>query len=160
MNLTDTIQHWLQGQINDAVAGHSSRIGYLEGYISSLSERLEKLEKAYPDMATTNDLLKATNPSVLADKVHEYIEQVVDGKLDGYARQCDLKEDVTAILDGRNSPCNSDKLDAQRYRWLRGQHWSDNVIAVVGKPKTTVLVGTECYSGDRLDTFVDERLQK
>lgn len=75
-------------------------------------------------------------------------------------KEVDLEGNVEAILDRQPQTCASDKLDAQRYRWLRGQHWSDNVIAVVGKPKTTVLVGTECYSGDRLDAFVDERLQK
>lgn len=130
MNFSDTIQHWLQGQINAAVAGHSSRIAYLEDcnsallrrlekleagspdfpglsshvehmseHVSTISQRLLKLEKAYPDMATTKDLLKDTDPSVLTDKMHEYIEQVVDGKLDGYAKRCDLEDDVKAILD-------------------------------------------------------------
>ena len=122
-NLTDVMQHWLQGQINDAVAGHTSRIAYLEDCNSALLRRLEKLEagspdfpglsshvehmselvgrleKAYPDMATTKDLLKDTDPAVLTDKMHEYIEQVVDGKLDGYARRGDLEDDVKAILD-------------------------------------------------------------
>lgn len=48
-NLTDVVEHWLQGKVNDAVARHSSRIAYLEGFVSTLSERLDKLEKDSPE---------------------------------------------------------------------------------------------------------------
>ena len=159
-NLTDVMQYWLQGQINDAVAGHSCRITYLEDRISSLSERLVKLEKAYPDMATTKDLQKDTDPSVLADKMHEYIEQVVDGKLDGYARRCDLEEDVTAILGGRTQDSDADQRDAQRYRWLRQQRWHDGTVAVVRYSENSVRIGTLCYSEGALDEMIDKQLEK
>lgn len=101
MNLADTIQNWLQGEINSAVDGHSSRLlhletnlshaqyivervklleakaQYLDGYLASVNERLLRLEKAYPDMATTHDMLKATNPATLADAAHPFIERAV-----------------------------------------------------------------------------------
>lgn len=103
MNLADTIQNCLQGEVNIASSGHNSRIErlesvmthaqyivervklleakaqYLDGYLASVNERLLRLEKAYPDMATTHDLLKATNPKRLADEMHVFIEQEVKG---------------------------------------------------------------------------------
>lgn len=190
-NLTDVMQYWLQGQINDAVAGHSCRITYLEECVSSFSERLEKLEKsspealglsshieylnefntemlkrvdklekAYPDMATTKDLLKDTDPAVLADKLHEYIEQLVDGKLGECVKEVHLEENVEAILDRRSQASDDDKRDAQRYRWLREQRWHDGGIAVVRYSEKNVRIGTSCYSERRLDEMIDKELEK
>jgi len=105
MNLADTIQTWIQGQVNIAASGHNSRIErlesimthaqyivervklieakaqYLDRYLASVNERLLLLEKAYPDMATTHDMLKATDPSSLVDQAHPFIEQAVRGIL-------------------------------------------------------------------------------
>lgn len=190
-NLTDVVEQWLQSKVNDTVAGHSSRIAYLEECVSRLSERLEKLEKsspealglsshieylnefntemlkrvdklekAYPDMATTKDLLKDTDPAVLADKLHEYIEQLVDGKLGECVKEVHLEENVEAILDRRSQASDDDKRDAQRYRWLREQYWDGNVIAVVERPRDTVKIGTQTYSGVNLDALIDKELQK
>lgn len=187
-NLTDVLQCWLQGQINDAVAGHSSRIAYLEGFVSSLSERLEKgypnyadlssrverlnqlgsellkrvtkLDQAYSDMATMKDLQKDTNPSVLADKMHEYIEQVVDDKLGECVKEVHLEENVEAILDRRSQASDDDKRDAQRYRWLREQHLNDNFVGVVRHPEEVLKFGTVCYSGASSNRLIDEALAK
>ena len=46
MNLTDVIQHWLQGQINDAVAGHSSRIDRLEKQLDDAKYIIERVKLA------------------------------------------------------------------------------------------------------------------
>lgn len=52
MNLNDTLQLWLQGEINACVAGHASRIERLENavqhqdvYLSNLCMRLDTLEE-------------------------------------------------------------------------------------------------------------------
>lgn len=54
-NLPDLIQFWLQGQVNDCVAGHLSRIERLEdriqtqdAQIKALSTKLEAFEAAAP----------------------------------------------------------------------------------------------------------------
>lgn len=158
-NLTDVMQYWLQGQINDAVAGHSSRIAYLEDRISSLSERLVKLEKAYPDMATTKDLQKDTRPEVLMDKLQPLIEQLIRNELEGCVKHCELEETVTEFL-GYRKPINvDDALDAQRYRWLREQCWSNDVVSVVPRPKS-LPIGTQTYSRFLLDQFIDKEMAK
>lgn len=136
MNLTDTLQHWLQGQINTAVDGHNSRLEYLESNMThakhleerikslelrcatlsdrlqaieaqvtaapfiQLYERLQNLEKAYPDMATTKDLLKETDPAVMVDKMHSFLDRELNSKLQAYVRRCDIEEDVRAVLEG------------------------------------------------------------
>lgn len=47
------------------------------------------------------------------------------------------------------------RKDAERYRWLRQQHWSDSEICVVTNPKQAVMLGHECPSLDRLDAAID-----
>ncbi len=55
---------------------------------------------------------------------------------------------LTAEIDGL-------KRDAERYRWLREQHWNEADIAVVCYPKKSVKLGFDCPSGQRLDEAID-----
>lgn len=48
--------------------------------------------------------------------------------------------------------------DAARYRWLREQHWSGGVIAVVLEPKIAVRLGEVCPSGVELDRIIDDKM--
>ena len=234
MNFSDTIQHWLQGQINAAVDGHSARLERLEAAVthaqyqderikrleaqvfelnerlltfqerypdfpglsshvehlnqlgSELLKRVTKLDQAYSDMATMKDLQKDTRPEVLMDKLHsaivrllkdflqEYvkevdldgnIEAILDRRLDSLigedcVKEVHLEENVEAILDCRSQASDDDKRDAQRYRWLREQHWSDNVVGIVRHPGEVLKTGTVCYSDASLDRLIDEALAK
>ena len=45
--------------------------------------------------------------------------------------------------------------DAQRYRKLRAQPWSDGRLAVVRNPKESVRLGAFCPSHELLDAEVD-----
>lgn len=45
---------------------------------------------------------------------------------------------------------------AERYQWLREQHWNDSPMAVVMRPKDAVKLGHECPFGDRLDAYIDQ----
>ena len=45
------------------------------------------------------------------------------------------------------------RKDAERYRWLRAQHWTKN-IAVMYQPRD-MLVGYTFPSGDQLDELID-----
>lgn len=169
-SLVDVLQHWLQGQINTAVDGHSARLMHLESVVAHnqhLEDRIAHLElkvrffeEDYPGFATTKDLLKGTDPAVLLDKMTPQLTQLFKETLQEYVKEVDLEENIEAILARRPQTCDSDKLDAQRYRWLREQHWSDGAVAVIDSPRTNTKVGTRCYSGGLLDAFIDERLQK
>lgn len=50
--------------------------------------------------------------------------------------------------------------DAERYRWLRDQHWNEADMAVVCHPKKSVKLGFDCPSGERLDESVDAAMGK
>ena len=45
---------------------------------------------------------------------------------------------------------------AQRYRWLREQHWSDGKVTIT-RPGSVEL-GHDTFSGGRLDLVIDEAL--
>lgn len=45
--------------------------------------------------------------------------------------------------------------DAERYRWLRAQHWDSGQLAVVRNPNRAVKLGHDCPSLDRLDAAID-----
>lgn len=50
------------------------------------------------------------------------------------------------------------RKDAERYRWLRSQNWSDGLLAVVAYPKYSVKLGHDCPSLERLDQQIDEAM--
>ena len=47
------------------------------------------------------------------------------------------------------------RKDAERYRWLRAQHWSYSTLAVVAEPQHALKLGHDLLSGDRLDAAID-----
>ncbi len=54
----------------------------------------------------------------------------------------------------------ADRRDAERYRWLRAQHWSDSNVCVVSNPRETVRLGTQCPSNELLDEFIDAAIAR
>lgn len=53
----------------------------------------------------------------------------------------------------------ADKRDAERYRWLREQHWNEAKLCVVARPKEAVKLGHDCPSFDRLDAEIDAAIE-
>ena len=45
--------------------------------------------------------------------------------------------------------------DAERYCWLRTQHWSTGLLAVVADPKAAIKLGYDAPSLARLDEAID-----
>jgi len=52
------------------------------------------------------------------------------------------------------------RKDADRYRWLRSQHWNESDMAVACHPKKSVKLGFDCPSGERLDHAIDAAMGK
>lgn len=52
-----------------------------------------------------------------------------------------------------------DRIDAERYRFIRKQHWNENTVCCVMKPKEAVKLGYDCPSGERLDEIIDELIK-
>lgn len=49
--------------------------------------------------------------------------------------------------------------DADRYLWLRNQHWNDSIMCVVIGPKKNVKLGSDCPTLVRLDDAIDEAMK-
>ncbi len=72
----------------------------------------------------------------------------------------DLQETLEAeIVELRNQLAECQK-DAERYKWLRGQHWSESNICVVLNPKEAVKLGHDCPSNNRLDEAIDKAMSE
>lgn len=106
MNLTDTIQHWLQGQINVSINGVLARLGALEWSKElaskdfndlntqlhrvnvDLADRIEQLERRLTELEIENRNLVNTNLA-LERRVRELEDRVVkaapDEQLEGFA---------------------------------------------------------------------------
>lgn len=68
--------------------------------------------------------------------IHRYEQNII---------KSDVNDELAAI-----------KRDAERYRWLREQHWNEAKLCVVAQPKNSVKLGCDCPSFDRLDNLIDE----
>jgi hypothetical protein len=86
------------------------------------------------------------------NEMHEYIESHRKTPLftiPPAAPECNCNELVAEY-----------KEDAERYRWLRAQHWTDNTIGAVRNPKEAIKLGYDAPSEVRLDEFIDEAIAK
>ena len=50
------------------------------------------------------------------------------------------------------------KRDAERYKWLRAQHWSESEFCVVRHPKNAARLGSRCPSDANLDAEIDKAI--
>lgn len=57
------------------------------------------------------------------------------------------------------SECDEFARDAERYRWLRAQHWDSSAICCVVDPKLCTKLGSYCPSLELLDQAVDAGLK-
>lgn len=55
--------------------------------------------------------------------------------------------------------CEALRKDAERYRWLRAQHWDSSAICCVVDPKLCTKLGSYCPSLELLDQAVDAGLK-
>ncbi len=62
---------------------------------------------------------------------------------------------VLAHIEEQDVEIERLRADAERYRWLRKQHWSKDDIAVVVNPKKQTRLGAICPSLGLLDDTID-----
>lgn len=67
--------------------------------------------------------------------------------------------EVLAHIDALTAENDRLRKDAERYRWLRKQHWSDGYLSVVVNAKANVRLGARCPSHDALDATIDEAMK-
>jgi hypothetical protein len=69
-----------------------------------------------------------------------------------YADDCKLVADWYAL--------NADRIDADRYRWLRAQHHSESTMCVVLNPRQAVIPCSICPSEESLDDYIDRAMEE
>jgi hypothetical protein len=52
------------------------------------------------------------------------------------------------------------RKDAERYQWLRSQHWEKSELCVVEHPRASIRLGFDCPSLLRLDEIIDAAIAK
>lgn len=67
--------------------------------------------------------------------------------------------DALSALQAENAAVRQEleeaRKNADRYRWLRQQNWSEAALCVVARPKDAVKLGYDCPSMERLDAEID-----
>lgn len=72
------------------------------------------------------------------------------------ARHAKTVEKMRELIDKQGAEIAELRKDAERYRWLRSQHWSNGGITVVANSKDAVRLGHDCPSHERLDAAIDK----
>lgn len=91
----------------------------------------------------------------------EYIVNcMAEGDDSGCGSKTDLGRDLEREVQKLYEQIASLQDDAERYRWLREQHWNESTLAVVCEPKKAVKLGYDCPSGERLDEAIDAAMSK
>lgn len=130
--------------------------------IASLQELLEYSKKANDAWAAKTHALEAKNIGLLhaltaeQDENHALHQQLAAIGAGGVEPL--RKRDCLHKIDEQAQIYSDAQRDAQRYRWLRKQHWNEGVLCVVAQPKNALKLGFDCPSLDRLDGFIDSAI--
>ena len=67
-----------------------------------------------------------------------------------------IMESLWAAANREGTEIADMRKDAERYRWLRAQHWSTSRLAVVCDPRHSIKLGYFAPSEALLDHVIDE----
>jgi len=123
------------------------------GTVEAIKVREFKLHTSSPTAAPVGER-EAFGYFYIVNGVHEGFCKGVEPPPD------DSYDEGTLVPVYRSALSAGDAVDAQRYRWLREQHWSNSAICCVYKPKQNVRLGGTCPSGDLLDSAIDAAMRK
>ena len=62
--------------------------------------------------------------------------------------------------DAARADAERNRVNAERYEWLRRCHWSDSPLCVVSVPKENTILGAYLPSGELLDAAIDAARSK
>lgn len=143
--------------------------GPAERHVRPLMERLREAEADYTLTYGSGDLYGEA-----ADQI-EALKTVMVAAAEEIARHwaahCDaegygpqnllrrLEEGIPSEYGYTAGAFEELRVDAERYRWLRAQHWDTSPLGVVVEPRHAVKLGHDLPSGERLDEAVDAAMQ-
>lgn len=74
--------------------------------------------------------------------------------------RCEVARKAANEIERLNLEVEELRRDAERYRWLRKQHWSNRILLIVVSPPGALRAGTDCPSLVRLDEMIDAEIIK
>ena len=165
----DAVTSFLQVATPAAVLALIAENQRLTGCIVQRRAQAEQYDQALIKMAAERDQLKAEVERLKAENQSE-----VGACLLSVAENKKLQAENEALrglyqmhkaTETREMRClktenEALRKDAERYRWLRGQHWNESEMAVVCRPKKAVRLGFDCPSEGRLDYAIDVAMGK
>ena len=112
--------------------------------------------------AADDALQNAAGPEVILALIaeNERLERLAESRLLNW--EAEGRALLEACSDRNQLKADNEALrkDADRYRWLRSQHWNESDMAVACHPKKSVKLGFDCPSGERLDHAIDAAMGK
>lgn len=78
-------------------------------------------------------------------RLHQRVKELEKSLTESAVEILRLKKDIPAY--------------AERYRWLREQHWNYSDLVVVTRPRQNVKLGSDCPCADRLDAAIDAAME-
>lgn len=83
-NLIDTLQTWLQGEMNACVAGHTARIERLEESVRDQTRLIESLHRELDSIRGTAENARDNVRATLDDAEEKFIKESIEQALDDY----------------------------------------------------------------------------
>ena len=148
------------------------------------AEMAEYSDGAYADHGSARDSLERFASRVKADALEAQAKEIEalrvsnEKLIEDRARFPDKPDDIGRMISARignlkaaakqyeeswrAAQLRADVLqaDAERYRWLREQHWSTSAMAVITNPIDNARLGTFCPSEKLLDDAIDAARMK
>ena len=128
----------------DLLQSQAERIKELELDLDVQAGSIEAVQAANSRLAAERDTLRAELATIAATEPVNLATDQTD----------EFGEVIYREVFTRPMPAQ-DVKDAERYRWLREQHWSTDTIAVVLNPKQAVKLWYVCPSDSLLDETID-----
>ena len=142
----------LKATLTQQCKGFRADVEKLEAEVEALKAENLRLD------AAVLDWLYANGPNGWIEKLRVAVEDLTADR-DSWRDQASARAaDAVRFMqerDAARAEVEALRADAERYRWLREQHWFDSPICVVVNPKTQLLLGTHCPFGEKLDEKID-----
>jgi hypothetical protein len=131
-----------------------------------LAQETEQAEDAYdlPGVKRAADMLRRipaleSERDALKETLHdELAENLALRELGGAGPDEGMTQFLRRVIAERDrllAEVEAMRKDAERYRWLRDQHFSRSPMCVVMKPKDALKLGRYCPGGELLDAEID-----
>ena len=138
-------------RIAELEANEKALLAQVQGLTKWREKIIKASEQAYGESAirykfslTKSGKVMNTFPKEIDGRWFALVPAEDDGHIGHIARIAELERQLEEA-----------RKDAERYRWIRKQHWSENILGVVVRPKDQTKLGSMLPSMELLDDTID-----